>query len=133
MTFIADPESGKEGARFNDGATDRQGRFWAGTMCDNPTSSLYRLDPGGAVHKMERGLTISNGIGWSPDNRTMYLTNSPKGVIYAYDFDPASGSISNRRHFVYTPDDPTQPDGLTVDAEGFVWSARWGGWKDNTL
>lgn len=131
LTFIADPEAGKEGARFNDGGSDRQGRFWAGTTTEkeDPTSSLYRLDPDGSVHVMQRELSISNGIGWSPDNRTMYLIDSPTKKIFAYDFDPASGSISNRRTFVYTPDDDSVPDGLTVDSEGFVWAAHWGGYK----
>jgi len=130
LTFITDPEAGKEGARFNDGGTDRAGRFWAGTMSPpDPTSSLYRLDPDGSLHVMETGVTISNGIGWSPDNKIMYFTDSPRRVIYAYDFDLQSGTISNRRNFAYTPDDPAEPDGLTVDSEGFVWSAQWGGWR----
>lgn len=129
LHFIAHPEEGKPNARFNDGAVDRQGRFWAGTLSEDPTSSLYRLDPDGSVHTMETGVTISNGIGWSPDNRTMYFTDSPEHVIYAYDFDPESGTIENRRPFAHTPDEQGVPDGLTVDREGFVWSARWGGWK----
>ena len=129
LRFIADPEPDRPGARFNDGAVDRQGRFWAGTMGQGPTSSLYRLDPDGSVRKMESGITISNGIGWSPDDRTMYFTDSPLRVIYAYDFDPATGAIENRRPFVHTPEEEGVPDGLTVDSEGFIWSARWGGWK----
>jgi sugar lactone lactonase YvrE len=129
LHFIAHPEEGKTNARFNDGAVDRQGRFWAGTLSEGPTSSLYRLDPDGSVHTMETGVTVSNGIGWSPDNKTMYFTDSPEHVIYAYDFDPESGAIENRRPFAHTPDEEGVPDGLTVDREGFVWSARWGGWK----
>lgn len=129
LRFLADPEAGRPESRFNDGAVDCRGRFWAGTMSAGPTSSLYRLDPDGRVHQMEKGLTISNGIGWSPDNRTMYLTDTPRNVIYAYDFDPATGAIANRRPFVSSPDEPGGPDGLAVDGEGGVWSARWGGWK----
>jgi sugar lactone lactonase YvrE len=129
LRFIADPEPGKPDARFNDGAVDRQGRFWAGTISKEPTSSLYRLDPDGSVHRMESGVTVSNGIGWSPDDRTMYFTDSPLRVIYAYDFDPATGAIENRRPFIHTPERAGVPDGLTVDSEGFIWSARWGGWK----
>ncbi len=68
---IVNPEPGKPDARFNDGAVDRQGRFWAGTMSQSPTSSLYRLDPDAAVPQMASGLGISNGIGWSADERTM--------------------------------------------------------------
>jgi sugar lactone lactonase YvrE len=131
LHHIADPESGNPDSRFNDGAVDRQGRFWAGTMVDNdgPVGSLYRLDPDRSVHKMETGVTIFNGIGWSPDNKTMYYTDSPLYVIYAYDFDAATGCIANRRPFIRTPEGEGIPDGLTVDSQGFIWSARWGGWK----
>jgi sugar lactone lactonase YvrE len=129
LRFVADPEADRPDARFNDGAVDRQGRFWAGTMGRGPTSSLYRLDPDGSVHRMETGVTIANGIGWSPDNRTMYFTDSLLRAIYAYDFDPATGAIENRRPFVHAPDEEGVPDGLVVDSQGFVWSARWGGWK----
>jgi sugar lactone lactonase YvrE len=129
LKFIANPEPGKPEARFNDGAVDCQGRFWAGTIAPGATSSLYRIDPDFSVHIMETGTTASNGIGWSPDNRTMYFTDSRIRMIYAYDFDPASGSIANRRPFVHTPDEPGVPDGLTVDSDGFIWSARWEGWK----
>lgn len=130
--FITDPEADLPDNRFNDGAVDRQGRFWAGTMSNQesePLGSLYRLDPSGAVQRMETGITVSNGIGWSPDNKTMYYTDSPRRVIYAYDFDPVSGGIDNRRIFVRIPDDAGFPDGLAVDSEGFIWSAHWDGWK----
>ena len=92
-----------------------------------PTSSLYRLDSDGSLHTMEGGLTIANGMGWSPDGKTMYLTDTRRHLIYAYDFDGATGSISNRRNFVQVPVDDGFPDGLTVDSKGFVWSARWAG------
>lgn len=130
LRIIGDPEAGKPDARFNDGGVDRQGRFWVGTMSRGaPTSSLYRLDPDLSLHRMESGIGISNGIGWSPDNRTMYFTDSFPRMIYAYDFDPTTGAIDNRRPFVHAPDEEGVPDGLTVDCEGYVWSARWGGWK----
>ena len=129
LTFIADPEPGKPEARFNDGAADRQGRFWAGTLAPGATSSLYRLDPDLTVHTMETGITVSNGIGWSLDDRTMYFTDTRRKTIYAYDFDPATGGIRNRRSLIHTLDEEGAPDGLTVDSEGFIWSARWGGWK----
>ena len=128
--FIADPEAGKANARFNDGVIDRQGRFWAGTIAPGATSALYRLDPDLSVHTLETGVGVSNGIGWSLDDRTMYYTDSPRRVIYAYDFDAATGAIANRRPFVLLGDDePGAPDGLAVDSQGFVWSARWDGWK----
>jgi sugar lactone lactonase YvrE len=129
LTFIADPEPDKPEARFNDGAVDRQGCFWAGTLAPGATSSLYRLDPDLTVHTMETGITVSNGIGWSLDDRTMYFTDTRRKMVYAYDYDAATGSIGNRRSFIYTPDEEGSPDGLTVDSEGFIWSVRWGGWK----
>ncbi len=129
LEFIADPEAGLPDTRFNDGAVDRQGRFWAGTLGREKGCALYRLDPDLALHTMQTGVTVANGIGWSPDNRTMYFTDSAPRMIYAYDFDPATGDIANRRPFVHTPDEPGVPDGLTVDSEGCIWSARWGGWK----
>lgn len=135
LRHIIDPEAHKPYTRFNDGAVDCRGRFWAGTMCDpedaclQPEGSLYRLDPDLALHVMEKGVGISNGIGWSPDKRSMYFTDSPLRVIYIYDFDAASGAIENRRPFIHTPEEKGVPDGLTVDCEGFIWSVCWGGWK----
>jgi sugar lactone lactonase YvrE len=90
---------------------------------------LYRLDPDGSVHRMETGITVSNGIGWSLDHKIMYFTDSLRYVIYAYDYDPVTGRIANRRPFVQLPAEQGVPDGLAVDREGFVWSALWGGWK----
>jgi sugar lactone lactonase YvrE len=129
LDFIADPEAHKPEARFNDGAVDPQGRFWAGTIGQGPTSSLYRLDPDGTVHTMETGIYVSNGIGWSPDHKTMYYTDSPVRLIWAYDFDPATGAIENRRTFAEIPQNEGVPDGLAVDTDGFIWSAHWDGWK----
>lgn len=129
LAFIADPESNRPHARFNDGAVDPTGRFWAGTMSDAADNALYRLDPDLAVHRMETGITVSNGLGWSPDRRRMVFTDSRRHIIYVYDYDAATGAIANRRPFVYTPGEAGVPDGLAIDAEGCVWSARWGGWK----
>lgn len=131
LSFISDPEADKPSVRFNDGAVDRQGRFWAGSMNEvdfaTPDGSLYRLDPDGSIHTMEVETTVSNGIGWSPDNATMYFTDSMRQVILAYDYDSATGAISNRRPFAQVSEEGVLPDGLTVDSEGFVWSAQWGG------
>jgi L-arabinonolactonase len=130
---IAQVITNDPGRRFNDGAIDRRGRFWAGTLDRNrtPTNHLYRLDAGQLVRTMESGIIQSNGIDWSPDWRTMYLTDTRRRTIYAYDFDLESGEIANRREWVTTPEDPAEgvPDGLVVDAEGFIWSARFRGWK----
>ena len=131
LSFISDPEADKPSVRFNDGAVDRQGRFWAGSMNEvdfaAPDGSLYRLDPDGSIHTMEVETTVSNGIGWSPDNATMYFTDSMRQVILAYDYESATGAISNRRPFAQVSEEGVLPDGLTVDGEGFVWSAQWGG------
>jgi sugar lactone lactonase YvrE len=132
LKFLGGPDLNEaEEIRFNDGKTDRQGRFWAGKMSSRPTNSLFRLDADLSIHRMENGITISNGLGWSPDNRVFYFTDSPAKVIYAYDFDADTGAIRNRRVFANIPQAASEgvPDGLAVDEDGYIWSARWGGWK----
>ncbi len=119
-------------SHFNDGAADRAGRFWAGTSNEKPENHLYRLDPDGQVSIMESGVSISNGIGWSPDSKTMYYSDSGAdgvGIIYAYDFDLERGSIANRRDFFRSDSSHGLPDGLTVDSEGGIWCAFWDGAK----
>ena len=131
MELIADPESHLPENRFNDGKCDRAGRFWAGTLClhaGTGIGSLYRLEPGGRVKQMDTGFGVSNGIGWSPDNKSMYFTDSKSRRIFVYDFDLAVGEIDNRRVFAVVPDGGGQPGGLTVDEQGFVWSVNWDGW-----
>lgn len=121
------PEKDKPHTRFNDGAVDRRGRFWAGTLGDPQNNNLYRLDPDGTIQRMDTGIDISNGIGWSPDNRVMYYVDSTPGLIYAYDYDIETGNLANRRVFVDRSDRKGVPDGLTVDAQGRIWTAIWGG------
>jgi sugar lactone lactonase YvrE len=113
--------------RFNDGKVDRRGRFWVGSF--DPTfrdggGSLYRVDTDLKVTRMDQGVSMSNGIGWSPDNRTMYFADSRPGSIWCYDFDLESGEIGDRRTFLDYAGRPGRPDGLTVDAEGFIWVAE---------
>jgi sugar lactone lactonase YvrE len=132
LEFLGEPDADQaEDARFNDGKTDRQGRFWAGKMSPRLENSLFCLSPDRSIRRMESGIGISNGLGWSPDNRTFYYTDSETRLIYAYDFDAATGKIGNRRIFASIPNAPREgtPDGLAVDEEGCIWSARWGGWK----
>jgi len=129
LEILDDPEPDRGGNRFNDGKCDRQGRLWAGTMgADDwlaPTGALYRFDPDGRITRMHDEIKCSNGIGWSPDGRVMYHTESFRYAIFAFDFDPNRGEISGRRLFVQLdPDAGGFPDGLTVDREGFVWSAQ---------
>ncbi|KAL4784807.1 hypothetical protein BJX76DRAFT_202556 [Aspergillus varians] len=120
--------------RFNDGAVDSKGRLWAGAMNDPKVQSpinegvLFRLDPDLKLTRMIEQLTIPNGIGWNAANDTMYLTDSPTGKIFAFDFDETTGEISNRRvHFDIG--EPKEPDGFAIDVEGCIWSAIYGGGK----
>jgi sugar lactone lactonase YvrE len=130
---ILDPEQDKPQNRFNDGKCDPAGRFWAGTMNDIHHSrgegSLYRLDPDMSCRKMIGGVSVSNGIAWSPDSATMYYTDTRTRVIWAYDYDMETGNISNRRTVVEITAGEGGPDGITIDAEGMLWVAQWGGWQ----
>ncbi|BAY41045.1 SMP-30/gluconolaconase/LRE domain-containing protein [Nostoc sp. NIES-2111] len=122
-------ETDKPKNRFNDGKCDRQGRFWFGSLSPGkPEANLYRYDPDGSLHLMETGLTISNGLGWSPDQKTFYLTDSPQQKIYAYNFDAVTGKISDRRIFVNLTGESFYPDGMAIDNQGNIWSAMWDGW-----
>ncbi|MEM8852777.1 MAG: SMP-30/gluconolactonase/LRE family protein [Pseudomonadota bacterium] len=128
---IAEPEADRPGNRFNDGKCDARGRLWVGSLAINTEpgkGQLWRVDPDGAVQLMEREIHVSNGLGWSPDHKTFYFTDSGCRTIWAYDFDLAAGNISNRRVFVTFGEHEGVPDGLTVDAEGGVWTALWDGW-----
>ncbi len=130
VDVFSTPEAEHPRNRFNDGKCDRQGRFWVGsTDMDEtePNAALYRVSGAGEVACMIPGVIESNGLGWSPDDKTMYFTDSGHGVIYAFDFDADAGEIDNRREFVRVDMAESMPDGLTVDAEGFIWSAHWGG------
>ena len=116
--------------RMNDGKADPSGRFWAGTMALDTrpgAGALYRLDPDGSVRTMLSNVTISNGLDWTDDGRTMYYVDSPTFAIDAFDFNPAAGTIVNRRTVVTIPKRDGAPDGLTLDAEGHIWVALWGG------
>ena len=119
-----------EGTRMNDAACDPQGRFWAGTLADDHREgggALYRLDRSGRVEVVLRDLTISNGLGWSPDGRTMYLVDTGPREVHAFAFDGADGAISDGRVIVSVPEEIGAPDGMTVDASGDLWVAIYGG------
>jgi sugar lactone lactonase YvrE len=129
LDMLSDPEEDAPFNRFNDAKCDRQGRFWAGTMddvnWDASAGRLYRLDPDMRVNCMQRDVVCANGLGWSPDNRVFYFTESFRYCVYAYDFDATTGNISNRRVFAALDQHSGGfPDGLTVDAEGFIWSVH---------
>ncbi len=132
VEIFARPEADLPGNRFNDGKCDRSGCWWVGSMDDgikNSSGSLYRVSTSLDVERVLSGFVVTNGVGWSPDNKTMYFTDSENRTILAFDFDILSGQIENRRTFVRVADDAGLPDGLTVDAEGGVWSAHWDGWR----
>jgi sugar lactone lactonase YvrE len=116
------------GGRFNDGKADPWGRFWAGTMLEEPPggAALYRLDPDRSLHRVLTGVTVSNGLGWSPDGRTMYYVDTHTHGVDAFDHDPSTGELTGRRRLVDV--DRGWPDGMTVDAEGCLWVALWDGW-----
>lgn len=127
---LAQPAAGEPGVRMNDGACDPQGRFWAGTMAydERPgAGTLYRLELDGSTTTMLTGLTISNGIGWSPDGAVMYLNDSGSGNVFAFAFDGPTGAITGQRTLVRMEPPGVVPDGLTVDEEGGIWVAVWGG------
>jgi len=118
--------------RFNDGRADAQGRFWAGSMNERRDASsarLYRLDAKLALTPMISDITISNGLAWSPDSRTMYHADTPTRTISAWDFDPPTGTIANRRVFAQFSGETDRPDGAAVDREGCYWSAFYRGGK----
>ncbi|MBX7215186.1 MAG: SMP-30/gluconolactonase/LRE family protein [Thermoflexales bacterium] len=114
--------------RFNDVIADPVGRVFCGTM-STPTRSgrLYRLDRDGRLHELFDGVGVSNGMGFTLDRRGMYYTDSVANEIYLFDYDIATGALSNRRMFDRVAAGAGHPDGMTVDAEGCVWSARWDG------
>ena len=128
VSLIHDPEPDRPDNRLNDGKVDRQGRFVAGSMDtqeQGPNGALYRLDPDLKVSRLDSGIVVSNGPCWSPDGRTLYFTDTWSGQISAYDYDPATGAVANKRRFCErSRTDGGGFDGATVDAEGCVWSAH---------
>jgi len=129
--LIAEIDNRARGLRFNDGACDPAGRFLAGTMAYDfrpGAGSLYRLEPDLSVSRLIDSVTISNGLGWSPDGGTMYYVDTPTKRIDAFDYDVASGAISRRRPFVEIEGEG-RGDGLCVDVDGAVWVALWPGWS----
>lgn len=125
---------GEEQNRFNDVIADPEGRVFCGTMCKDSDKamereslgSLYLLETDGVIHKILDGIAISNGLGFTPDLTGLYYTDTPTGAIWLFDYDRSTGSIGNRRDFTSTGDPGSDglPDGMTVDSEGYVWSAR---------
>jgi sugar lactone lactonase YvrE len=120
----------RDGVRFNDASVDPAGRVWVGSMDvkeKEPIGTLYRLDSGGALTPVVKGATVSNGIGWSPDGTRMYYNDSPLRRIDMFDYDPATGEAYQGRMFADLSGADGFPDGLTVDADGYVWVAMFAG------
>jgi len=125
-------EAADSSTRMNDGACDTEGRFWAGTMAHDATpqaGSLYRLEPDGSADRVIAGVTISNGIGWSPDSETMYYVDSATHRLDAFDYNSATGTPTRRRTLVEFDEREGLPDGIEIDAAGGIWVALWGGWQ----
>ncbi|EGC43473.1 SMP-30/Gluconolaconase/LRE domain-containing protein [Histoplasma capsulatum var. duboisii H88] len=132
------PTSQRDELRFNDGGIDARGRFWlaeidkkamaygAGKLAASygePKGRVWRYDPDGSLHLMGNGFICGNGLAWSPDNKTMYINDSAAMLIYAYDFDLESGSISNKRILVDRRTALGEPDGMVIDKQGNLWVA----------
>ncbi|WP_445182293.1 SMP-30/gluconolactonase/LRE family protein [Pseudonocardia sp. Cha107L01] len=126
--WLARPEDGApHRMRMNDGVADPSGRFWAGSMAYDTAEgagALYRVDVDGSVHRVVGELTVPNGPAFTPDGELMYLADSARGVIYRYPVDPRTGGLGRHTEFATVADG--SPDGMTVDAEGYLWSAIWG-------
>lgn len=132
LHLAAAPEDQDPDLRFNDGKCDPAGRFWAGTMSMTDrkcAGALYRLDRDGSLHRMLEGVSISNGLGWSPDGTTLYYIDTPTRVIAAFDYDAETGRIGKKRIAAEIPEEEGLPDGMTVDEEGKLWVAHWGGFQ----
>ncbi len=128
LSLLAEVETDRPNNRFNDGKCDAKGRFWAGTLDkqeNQPLGALYCLDVDHTVKKVLDGITVSNGIGWSPDNRIMYYIDSPTKKVVAFDYDLDRASLSHRRDVLHIHEG--SPDGMTVDQDGMLWIAHWGG------
>ncbi|MXO76688.1 SMP-30/gluconolactonase/LRE family protein [Paenibacillus sp. OT2-17] len=128
--LIHDPEEGKLGNRFNDGKCDPTGRFLAGTMSlngEHAQGALYSLSTKGNVSLLVDKASISNGLAWSADHRTMYYIDTPTLEVVSFDYDVAQGTIRNKQLVARLDESEGYPDGMTIDAEGMLWVARWGG------
>ncbi len=132
LVCVNHPEKHLPQNRFNDGKCDPAGRFWIGTMAidESPgAGSLYMLGADGVLSLKIKGTTISNGMAWSADYQTFYYIDTPTLQVVAYDFNIIDGSISNKRTVITIDEKDGYPDGMTIDSEGMLWIAHWGGWQ----
>jgi len=132
LQFITNPEELLPNNRFNDGKCDAAGRFWAGTMPFNEkeaAGSLYMLDTDLSVSLKVPHVTISNGLAWTADSKTLYYIDTPTRHIAAYDFEVETGVISNKRIAIDVSHEKGYPDGMTIDRDNMLWIAYYGGWQ----
>ena len=132
IDVLSDPEANLPDHRFNDGNCDPAGRFIAGSMHDPETSatgSVYSLEGDGKVRRLYGGYVVCNGPAFSSDGLTMYFCDSANRTLLAFDYDPETGEAGNSRPFAEFSSEQGYPDGITVDSDGCVWCAHWGGWR----
>ncbi len=129
LAVIAEVEADLPASRCNDAKCDAAGRLWVGTMRfdEQAGGALYRIESDHSVTPVVTGLGLSNGLGWSPDGSVMYLIDTLAGALESFDFDPGSGALSGRRRLVSFAAAEGFADGMTVDGEGFLWVALYGG------
>lgn len=130
ISMIAEVEIDDPATRMNDGACDPAGRFWAGTMAYDMApgcGALYRLDSDLGVTQIIDGVSVSNGLAWDEAGATMYFIDSTSGGVDEFDYDLDHGEVSNRRRLIDIPAGLGLADGMTTDAEGYLWIAVWGG------
>ncbi|TDQ41079.1 SMP-30/gluconolactonase/LRE family protein [Aureibacillus halotolerans] len=130
VTPVIDPEQDLPDNRFNDGKCDPAGRLWAGTMHlhgQKEAGALYCLDTDGTVMKKRSQVSTSNGLAWSPDGTKMYYIDTPTQQVVEFSYDQATGDISNEEVIITVPRGAGSPDGMTIDQEGMLWIAHWGG------
>ncbi len=129
---LLDPEEFLKDNRFNDGKCDPAGRFWIGSMNmdeETPSGNLYRLDSDLVCDRLLDELTISNGLAWSPDQKTFYHIDSPTMEVVAFNYNIDNGELTNRHTVITIPEKEGFPDGMTIDSEGMLWICHWGGWQ----
>ncbi len=128
LEYLRRETEGEQDSRFNDVIADPRGRVFCGTMkTPERKGRLYRLDTDGSLHLVFDGIAVPNGMGFTPDRKRMYWTDSDARQIYLSDYDEETGELTNRRIWLELAEDQGKPDGLTVDSEGYIWSAHWNG------
>jgi len=131
--FLGNPVQGMAHMTMNDGAVGPDGRFYAGSLnldvLDAPDGCLYRVDTDGSIATIETGLVLPNGIAFSPDGKTLYVTEMWVNRITAFDFDAPRGTVSHRRTLIEIPVEEGHPDWLIVDEDGYLWSGHWQGFR----